>query len=496
MKQNIVFWLTGQMIHFGIANSLQENSNYDLFAIFDVGNNPKKFFEQQKFVNFKKTWFYHDYLSQNNTKPDISYLKKIESKYNVNLWLLAHNERLLNEFNDYYKFSTNEILLILEQECRLFEKILDEADPKFLIMEPPNLHSEQLFYEMCKSKGIQPLMLGMSRFGYKSIISSVADKLDYDLKDLDSPIQNRTLEELKKYQKDQNFSKNIKEFTNKTLNSKTSFANALLHYLISKNENIHSHYSYFGRTKFKVLYRKFLELLKKKYRQNFIDKNLIKKLHYDTPFIYYPMFAEPEKVILLGAPFWTNQLEIIKQISKSIPIGYSLFVKEHPMMFILWRKTSFYKEIRSLPNVVLIHPSVSSDELMENCSLVISTAGTSALESIFHGKSAITFVDTGLDMIPYVHVLESINDLSSLIKNSLNEIVDPLVLNKYVNLVEKQSINFNFLDAMADYSSHFYYGGFLVGDAKIENLQMDSYLKKNKHMFDKLAFEHLKLFID
>jgi len=496
MKQNIIFWLTGQMIHFGIANSIQENSKYDLFAIYDVGNNPKKFFEQQKFVNFKKTWFYHDYLSQTSTKPDISYLKKIESTYNVNLWLLAHNERLLNEFNDYYKFSTNEILLILEQECRLFEKILEETNFKFLIMEPPNLHSEQLFYEMCKSKGIQPLMLGMSRFGYKSVISSVADKLDYDINDLDSTIQNKTFEELKKYQKDQNFSKNIKEFTNETLNSKTSFTEALFHYLISKNDNIHSHYSYFGRTKVKVLYRKFLELIKKKYRQNFIDKNLIKILEYDTPFVYYPMFAEPEKVILLGAPFWTNQLEIIKQISKSIPIGYSLFVKEHPMMYILWRDTSFYKEILRLPNVILIHPSVPSDKLMEKCSLVISTAGTSALESIFHGKPAITFVDTGLEMIPYVHVLESINDLPTLIQNSLNETVDPLVLNKYVNLVEKQSIDFNYLDAMADYSSHFYYGGYLVGDAKIENSQMSSYLQKNKAMFDKLALEHLKLFKD
>ena len=496
MKQNIIFWITGQMIHFGIANSIQKNLNYDLFAIYDVGNNPKKFFEQQKFVKFQKTWFYHDYISKNNLKPNISYLKKIESTYNLHLWQLAHNERLFNEFNDYYKFSTDEILLILEQECRLFEKILEEANPKFLIMEPPNLHSEQLFYEMCKSKGIQPLMLGLSRFGYKSIISSVADKLDYDINDLESFQQNRTLEELKKYQKDQNFSKNIKEFTNETLNSKTSFASALIQYLLSNNENIHSHYSYYGRTKFKVLSRKFLELLKKKYRQNFIDKNLIKKLDYSTPFIYYPMFAEPEKVILLGAPFWTNQLEIIKQISKSIPIDHKLFVKEHPMMFILWRKTSFYKEIMKLPNVILIHPSVSSKILMEKCSLVISTAGTSALESIFYGKSAITFVDTGLDMIPYVHVLESINDLPNLIKNSLNEKVDPLVLNKYVNLIEKQSIDFNYLNAMADYSSHFYYGGFLVGDAKIENSQMDSYLKKNISMFDNLAIEHLKLFKD
>jgi hypothetical protein len=165
-------------------------------------------------------------------------------------------------------------------------------------------------------------------------------------------------------------------------------------------------------------------------------------------------------------------------------------------MYILWRKISFYKQIMDINNVVLIHPSIPSENLMKKCSLVISTAGTSALESVFHGKSSITFADTGLEMIPFVHKLKSINDLPNLIKNSLNEIVDPLTLNKYVDLVEKQSIDFDYLEALADYSSHFYYDGFLVGDANIQNPQMDSYLKKNKSEFDKLAEEHIKKFVD
>ena len=37
-----------------------------------------------------------------------------------------------NEYNEFYKFSREEILSILEDECKLFEKIL-EIKPKFLI---------------------------------------------------------------------------------------------------------------------------------------------------------------------------------------------------------------------------------------------------------------------------------------------------------------------------------------------------------------------------
>ena len=67
---------------------------------------------------------------------------------------------------------------------------------------------------------------------------------------------------------------------------------------------------------------------------------------------------EPERTLLIDAPFHTNQLDIIKNLAKSIPINYKLFVKEHPSMAHReWRDVSFYKEILSLPNVVLIHPS-------------------------------------------------------------------------------------------------------------------------------------------
>ena len=89
---------------------------------------------------------------------DIDFLTSFEEKYNINLWLLALNERLFNEYNEFYKFSREEILSILEDECKMFEKIL-ALKPKFLISYKSTFHHHEIFHQMCKISGVKPLIL-------------------------------------------------------------------------------------------------------------------------------------------------------------------------------------------------------------------------------------------------------------------------------------------------------------------------------------------------
>ena len=72
-------------MYFGIAKFMQEKHNGEFSAIVDVTNKPKKFYQQQKIVNFTKTWFYHDHIITDK-KADLSYPKSIEEKYDINLW--------------------------------------------------------------------------------------------------------------------------------------------------------------------------------------------------------------------------------------------------------------------------------------------------------------------------------------------------------------------------------------------------------------------------
>jgi len=75
MTDKIIFWLDAFLLNFCFAYDLQKKHDCELYAVIDVTNRTKKFFEEQNFVNFKKQWFLHDHIKKINSKPDIKYLE-------------------------------------------------------------------------------------------------------------------------------------------------------------------------------------------------------------------------------------------------------------------------------------------------------------------------------------------------------------------------------------------------------------------------------------
>ena len=119
LTEKIIFWESGNFLSLFLANSLQKKINGEFYAIVDVPERQKLFYQKQKLVDFKKVWFFHDGISKPRKNVDTDFLTSFEEKYNINLWLLALNERLFNEYNEFYKFSREEILSILEDECKI-----------------------------------------------------------------------------------------------------------------------------------------------------------------------------------------------------------------------------------------------------------------------------------------------------------------------------------------------------------------------------------------
>ena len=76
----------------------------------------------------------------------------------------------------------------------------------------------------------------------------------------------------------------------------------------------------------------------------------------------------PEKLKLAipGAENVEKKDENIKNVSKSLPIGYKLIVKEHPnMKYRGWRSIGEMKQIMSIPNVEFVHPSTNNLDLIK-----------------------------------------------------------------------------------------------------------------------------------
>lgn len=491
MTDKILFWLDNYLTYFGIAKSLQETYDFESFAILEIPERPKVFFQQQQIVKFQKTWYFHDHIIKSK-KPDLNYLKDFEERYQINVWLLAYNERIFYNYNEFYKFSDDEVLSIVEQECKLFEKVLNEVKPDFIIMKTTDLHYHKLFHSICKARGIKILMLRHIRFGGRCVISNEMETIDSLEKFMESLGKERTLEELQKFLKGVDYYKVIFDYTNSFMASKKNLIKAILKFLFSDYLSIKKNFTYSGRTKFKVLLHHFKWIFIERYRQFFIDKKFVRNMDPKAPFIYYPLHVQIESVLLVGAPFLTNQLEIITHIVKSMPVGYQLYVKDAPMNKGRgWRDLSFYKAIMTLPNVKLLHPSINPMEIIKNCSLVVSVSGTTALEAAFYEKPSIVFVDTDFSILPSVYKLNSIEELPNAIRLSLKKNVDIMSLQKYVNFIENNSFPFNDFKLLQESDTKFYYGGFLQ-DVSLKDGDIVSFLEEYKSDFQLLAMEHIK----
>jgi len=489
MPLKTLFWIDGALTTYCLSYYLQKKIDSDFYAIVDAYEKPKSFFKNQSLVEFKKIWFYHDYF-QHLSKPNLDYLSNFEQKYDINLWELAINERIFYRFNSIYEFSDDEILMILEKECHLFENIISEVNPDFLIMFESTLHQHELLYRICKKLGIKILLFNQPNIG-RCIISKECRKLDDKINFDSIKSSNRNFSELLSYRKSFSSYNSIKNFRNKFKTSNFDLIKSSLKFIFSDNENIKTHYTHRGRTKFKVLIDEIIKKSKRKSRYSFIDKNLETKIRPNEKFIYFPLAVDEERNLLIATPYYTNQLEVLRHIAKSLPIEYKLYVKENPAQSIrYWRSISEYKEIMNIPNVRLFHPNFSAENMYEKCSLVITIGGSSGLDAAFYQKPSIVFADLGYSVLPSVSKLDSIEKLPELIRESLQKKVNSDDLDKYLTILNDNSFDFNLMDFENRYNEFFYYNGHYASVEISESKMMD-FLEANKTILEKFALEYV-----
>jgi len=490
MSSKILFWTGGALTTFCLAYSLQKKFDSDFYTIIDTYDKPKSFFQNQQLVKFQKTWFYHDHV-QNTTEPDLQYLSNFEKKYDINLWELAINERIFYRFNPVYTFSRIEILSILEKECKLFEEILTSSDTDFLIMFEPTLHQHELLYRMCKKRGIKILLLNQPNIS-RCIISETPRKIDVEINLEKLESSHKNFDELKLFRKSFSSFDSIKSYKSQFKVSNLELIKSAFNFLSSKNVHVNTHYTHRGRTKFKVLKDEIRKKLKRKIRYSFINNNLQTTIDFNEKFVYFPLGVDEERNLLLAAPYYTNQLEVIRHIAKSLPVGYKLYVKENPAQVIrYWRSISEYKDIMEIPNVRLIHPNFPAEKIYDNCSLVITIGGTSGFDAAFYQKPSIIFSDLGYSILPSVSQLNNIEHLPNLIRESLQKKVSSDDLDKYLKILHENSFDFNPMDFENKYNAFFYYDGHYL-DVDISESKMKDFLEKNKVTLDKLASEFEK----
>jgi hypothetical protein len=107
-----------------------------------------------------------------------------------------------------------------------------------------------------------------------------------------------------------------------------------------------------------------------------------------APFAFFPLHVDPEASTMVLAPQFTDQLAVIEALSKSLPLGMRLVVKEHiPMLG--HRPPGFYERLARIPGVFLASPQDPGIALVREAALTVTITGTAGWEAVVLNKPAL-----------------------------------------------------------------------------------------------------------
>lgn len=163
----------------------------------------------------------------------------------------------------------------------------------------------------------------------------------------------------------------------------------------------------------------------------------------DEPYAYFPLHFQPEMSTSVLAPFWVDQLTLIENIARSLPVSMRLYVKEH-MPMVGMRPLAYYQRLKRIPSVRLVDPLLSSPELARRSQVVLTITGTVGIEALILGVPVITFGQVFYNSMRCVFRCSAIEDLPGQIRRAIGQSVDPNDVRTYVAALLAESFEFDY----------------------------------------------------
>jgi len=492
-KENIIVWLdfdAYSYINFGIIIELAKLDKYDFIGVVTTKQD-MSFFENQKIIPFKKIIYYPNcYINKKNY--NIENLKNFEKKFGLNLWMDIFSERSFYKYwTDFHKFSKEEIYSIVENSILFFINILNEYKPKLVLTQHIGENiSNLLLYKIAKNLNFKTLMPVPVHMHNKIVISNnlVGREISDEYKKLIKEFSNTLKDYDEKFIKEQSFFETINlqfSYSNANRNLFQKF-NHYINRLFNEPEPI---YKNLGKTKWNIIKFKIRNYFEIKKREKFLSKNSEKNIK-NEKFLYFPLQSEPEAKSLTTTPFYVNQITLIENIAKSIPINFTLYVKEHPIQKMkFWRSVEDYKKICNIPNVKLIHPDIDSQILISKSQGLISVLGSTGFETLFYKKPVILFGEDYYDEVSMVTKIHSFLELNEKIKYALNNYkFNNKEMNVLIQSFENQTLSVPYFSILKD-------GIVISSIQRIENdfnltiKNFEKYFETHKQYFQVIANE-------
>lgn len=135
-------------------------------------------------------------------------------------------------------------------------------------------------------------------------------------------------------------------------------------------------------------------------------------------FAFFGLHMQPEASIDVWAPFFSNQIRVVEQLSRSLPPTHKLLVKPHKSDVTNY-SPEFLSGLARLPGVEVVSPYADTHRFLQRADIVFSIQGTMGLEAALLGKPVIMFGNILGGLFPNATVVGKITDLPALIKEKL-----------------------------------------------------------------------------
>jgi hypothetical protein len=127
---------------------------------------------------------------------------------------------------------------------------------------------------------------------------------------------------------------------------------------------------------------------RKERARSLVAKRLYQPLP-ERPFVYFPLHVTDDYKIKRVIPHTVDQASLIEQVADTLPQGYDIVLKEHPMS-VGRNSLKLLRRLRRIPNARLVDPYTSSHDLMQQAKAIVVISSTVGLEALMYGKPVLT----------------------------------------------------------------------------------------------------------
>lgn len=152
----------------------------------------------------------------------------------------------------------------------------------------------------------------------------------------------------------------------------------------------------------------------KKHIKMLINQILLKNYYQDIPndkFIYFPMHVPNDVALTIRSPEYLDQLGFIYYISRNLPLGYKIVIKEHPAMLGDIDRSRVVQLLKNDKNIVLLKPDINNFDVLNKAALIITINSKAGAEAILNKKKVIVLGDAFYDKCKIIYKVKALSDL-------------------------------------------------------------------------------------